>query len=109
MPARKSRPLTPAQARGLAGLAAALKQADADFGGKPKLRHAHMLVQSGIIEAGSVPEGDGYPIETWEQMEVTQFRWGRPGYGMIYNTVDNMSLTEKGRGALEQIVRAFEG
>jgi hypothetical protein len=108
MPARKSRPLTPEQARNLDRCAAALKQAAAELNGLPKLRHGHMLVQAGLHDAGETHEGDGYSIEDWEAMEVRRFSSGRPGYGMIQDTVSDMRLTSKGRDALARVVQALE-
>lgn len=91
----------------LAALAAALKQAAAEFGHMGRIRHLHMLVQAGLGDVRIAPVTDGYPIEQWEAMEVRRFSYGLPAYGMIHDTVDNMTLTPKGQGALDRILDRF--
>jgi hypothetical protein len=41
-------------------------------------------------------------------MEVRRFSSGRPGYGMIQDTVSDMRLTSKGRDALARVIQALE-
>lgn len=89
---------------GLAGLAAALRQAATEFGRHGKLRHLHMLVQAGQGDVRIDGAVNGFPIEQWEAMEVSRFSYDRPSYGMIHDTVSNMTLTPKGEAALGRIL-----
>lgn len=96
-------------ARRLDRIAAALQQAAVELGGVPKLRHAHMLVQAGLEAGGGATSAVSYAVEHWESLEVRQFSTGRPGRGMIHDTIGEPRLTDKGRATLDRIVASLNG
>ena len=77
-------------------------------GKHPKLRHVQMLIEQGLREDG-VPIMDEFLIEHWETMEVRPFsNPTREGYGMIFDTVNNLRLTPRGREAYEMLAAAAQ-
>jgi hypothetical protein len=100
-------PLSSQSARAMRSIATALNQASAEFGGNPKLRHLHMLVQAGLQDVRIAPMAGGYRIESWESMEVRRFGNGLSGYGMLHDSV-RMELTDKGSAALDRILSALD-
>lgn len=104
---KKPEPLPDKDRQILAAMREVLGVANAEFNGRATLRYVDMLLRRGLQEAGHTPEGPNYPIEAWEIMEVHPYsNRSRKGYGMIHDTIDNETLTPKGKEAFQRIAEA---